>query len=175
MSNEVKDAKKEVKIDPAYQGYVFLGWASGLFELKSGEKRPYHNMYGGLLLAHGQSHNENVQGGSKVRVHPASQPVRVSAPFVGFGLLRKLHAGGRKDGLLPGAKVPLHQPPGSRLDPAPAAGDAEALRILLVSLPEAHAPLPLPVREEDGQVVPRSRLFPDLQTLRVEAGIMPCS
>lgn len=65
MSNEVKEAKKEVKIDPAYQGYVFLGWASGLFELKSGEKRPYHNMYGGLLLAHGQSHNENVQGGSK--------------------------------------------------------------------------------------------------------------
>ena len=49
MSNEVKteanEAKKEVKIDPAYQGYVFLGWASGLFELKSGEKRPYHNMY----------------------------------------------------------------------------------------------------------------------------------
>ena len=45
MSNEVKteanEAKKEVKIDPAYQGYVFLGWASGLFELKSGEKRPY--------------------------------------------------------------------------------------------------------------------------------------
>ncbi len=49
MSNEVKteveEAKKEVKIDPAYQGYVFLGWASGLFEPKSGEKRPYHNMY----------------------------------------------------------------------------------------------------------------------------------
>ena len=49
MSNEVKteanEAKKEVKIDPAYQGYVFLGWASGLFELKNGEKRPYYNMY----------------------------------------------------------------------------------------------------------------------------------
>lgn len=46
MSNEEKsEAKKEMKIDPAYQGYVFLGWASGLFELKSGEKRPYYNMY----------------------------------------------------------------------------------------------------------------------------------
>lgn len=42
MSNEVK---KEMKIDPAYQGYVFLGWAFGLFELISGEKRPYYNMY----------------------------------------------------------------------------------------------------------------------------------
>ncbi|WP_297998960.1 hypothetical protein [uncultured Oscillibacter sp.] len=45
VKTEVKEAKKEVKIDPAYQGYVFLGWASGLFELKNGEKRPYHNMY----------------------------------------------------------------------------------------------------------------------------------
>lgn len=46
MSNEVKtEAKKEIKIDPAYQGYVFLGWASGMFEPKPGEKRPYHNMY----------------------------------------------------------------------------------------------------------------------------------
>lgn len=50
MSNEVKtetkiEAKKEASIDLAYQGYVFLGWASGLFELKNGEKRPYYNMY----------------------------------------------------------------------------------------------------------------------------------
>lgn len=46
MSNEVKtEAKKEIKIDPAYQGYVFLGWASGIFEPKPGEKRAYHNMY----------------------------------------------------------------------------------------------------------------------------------
>ena len=44
MSNEVKsEAKKEIKIDPAYQGYVFLGWAAGLFEAKTQtgtEKRP---------------------------------------------------------------------------------------------------------------------------------------
>ena len=49
MSNEVKsEVKKEMKIDPAYRGYVFLGWASGLFdaETKTGtEKRPYYNMY----------------------------------------------------------------------------------------------------------------------------------
>ena len=46
MSNEVKsEAKKEIKIDPAYQGYVFLGWASGLFKLDNGEKRSYYNMY----------------------------------------------------------------------------------------------------------------------------------
>ena len=49
MSNEVKsEAKKEMKIAPAYQGYVFLGWAAGLFEAKTQtgtEKRPYYNMY----------------------------------------------------------------------------------------------------------------------------------
>ena len=49
MSNEVKsEAKKEIKIDPAYQGYVFLGWAAGLFEATTQtgtEKRPYYNMY----------------------------------------------------------------------------------------------------------------------------------
>ncbi len=49
MSNEVKsEVKKEMKIDPAYRGYVFLGWASGLFDAatKTGtEKRPYYNMY----------------------------------------------------------------------------------------------------------------------------------
>lgn len=49
MSNEVKsEAKKEIKIDPAYQGYVFLGWAAGLVEAKTQtgtEKRPYYNMY----------------------------------------------------------------------------------------------------------------------------------
>ena len=46
MSNEVKtEATKEIKFDPAYQGYVFLGWASGVFKLDSGEKRSYYNMY----------------------------------------------------------------------------------------------------------------------------------
>lgn len=42
------EAKKEIKIDPAYQGYVFLGWAAGLFEAKTRtgtEMRPYYNMY----------------------------------------------------------------------------------------------------------------------------------
>ena len=45
MSNEVKAELKGVQIDPAYQGYVFLGWASGQFEARNGEKHPYHNMY----------------------------------------------------------------------------------------------------------------------------------
>lgn len=46
MSNEAKsEVKEEVSIDLTYQGYVFLGWASGMFEPKPGEKRPYHNMY----------------------------------------------------------------------------------------------------------------------------------
>lgn len=46
MSNEAKtEMQKEMRIDPAYQGYVFLGWASGLFEAQNGQKRPYHNMY----------------------------------------------------------------------------------------------------------------------------------
>lgn len=49
MSDEAKAAvKKEIKIDPAYRGYVFLGWAAGLFEAKTRtgtEMRPYYNMY----------------------------------------------------------------------------------------------------------------------------------
>lgn len=45
VKTEVKEEKKEIKIDLAYQGYVFLGWASGIFEPKPGEKRPYYNMY----------------------------------------------------------------------------------------------------------------------------------
>ena len=47
MSNEVKtEAKREKKIDPEYQGYVFLGWASGMFKPDgSNDKRPYHNMF----------------------------------------------------------------------------------------------------------------------------------
>ena len=50
MSNEVKtetkiEAKKEASIDLAYQGYVFLGWAASMFELKDGSKRPYYNMF----------------------------------------------------------------------------------------------------------------------------------
>ena len=35
----------EFIIDPSYAGYVFLGWAEGLFETDGGEKRPYYNMY----------------------------------------------------------------------------------------------------------------------------------
>ena len=46
MSNEVKtEAKKEMKIDLEYQGYVFLGWASGMFEANNGWRLPYHNMF----------------------------------------------------------------------------------------------------------------------------------
>lgn len=46
MGNEGKAGlKKSIEIDPAYQGYVFLGWASGLFESRAGEMHPYHNMY----------------------------------------------------------------------------------------------------------------------------------
>nr|WP_325180625.1 hypothetical protein [uncultured Oscillibacter sp.] len=47
MSNEVKsEVKQGKKIDLEYQGYVFLGWASGMFQPDNGkEKRPYHNMY----------------------------------------------------------------------------------------------------------------------------------
>ena len=93
MSNEVKteanEAKKEVKIDPAYQGYVFLGWASGLFELKSGEKRPYHNicettLYNWIyrgdifmnvteedLLYKGERRNEGRKAGDNNRARPA--------------------------------------------------------------------------------------------------------
>ncbi len=36
---------KELELDTAYQGYVFLGWASGMFETKDGRKLPYHNMF----------------------------------------------------------------------------------------------------------------------------------
>lgn len=35
-------------VDPAYAGYVFVGWAKGRFEAdtpKGKEKRPYYNMY----------------------------------------------------------------------------------------------------------------------------------
>lgn len=46
MSNETKsEAKKEIGIDLTYRGYVFLGWASGMFELKNGEKRPYYALW----------------------------------------------------------------------------------------------------------------------------------
>ena len=46
MSNEVKaEVKKEKKLDFEYQGYVFLGWASGMFETDNGRRLPYHNMF----------------------------------------------------------------------------------------------------------------------------------
>ena len=32
-------------VDTQYQGYVFLGWATGQFEGKDGKKQPYHNMF----------------------------------------------------------------------------------------------------------------------------------
>ena len=37
---------EEFIVDTGYPGYVFLGWAKGQFEPKSGgDKRPYYNMY----------------------------------------------------------------------------------------------------------------------------------
>lgn len=39
---------KEIIIDPAYTGYVYMGNAHGLFEPRNsenGEKQPYFNMY----------------------------------------------------------------------------------------------------------------------------------
>lgn len=36
---------KEFTVSTDYEGYVFLGWASGMFETEKGEKMPYHNMY----------------------------------------------------------------------------------------------------------------------------------
>lgn len=36
---------KEFTVSTEYEGYVFLGWASGMFETEQGEKRPYFNMY----------------------------------------------------------------------------------------------------------------------------------
>lgn len=38
-------SKKEFTVDTEYQGYVFLGWASGTFEPKGGRKIPYYNMF----------------------------------------------------------------------------------------------------------------------------------
>ncbi len=35
----------KLELDTGYQGYVFLGWASGLFETKGGEKVSYYNMF----------------------------------------------------------------------------------------------------------------------------------
>ena len=32
-------------IEAGYEGYVFVGWASGMFETDKGEKMPYHNIY----------------------------------------------------------------------------------------------------------------------------------
>lgn len=32
-------------VDGDYNGFVFVGWASGLFEIEPGRKQPYFNMY----------------------------------------------------------------------------------------------------------------------------------
>lgn len=47
MSDGTKtnEIRKNFTVNTDYQGYVFLGWASGLFEAKDGKKRPYHNMF----------------------------------------------------------------------------------------------------------------------------------
>ncbi len=36
---------KKLEVDTAYQGYVFLGWASGMFEAAKDRKLPYYNMF----------------------------------------------------------------------------------------------------------------------------------
>ena len=36
---------KEFIVDSEYQGYVFVGWAAGMFQAENGEQRPYANMY----------------------------------------------------------------------------------------------------------------------------------
>lgn len=36
---------KEFIVEGGYEGYVFVGWASGQFDTEQGEKRPYYNMY----------------------------------------------------------------------------------------------------------------------------------
>ncbi len=35
----------EFIVESGYDGYVFVGWASGQFETETGEKRPYYTMY----------------------------------------------------------------------------------------------------------------------------------
>lgn len=52
MSNETKtnetktnEIKKNFTVNTDYQGYVFLGWASGRFETDSGRMMPYYNMF----------------------------------------------------------------------------------------------------------------------------------
>lgn len=37
--------KTGFEVSMEYQGYVFVGWAAGLFETKQGEKQPYAQMY----------------------------------------------------------------------------------------------------------------------------------
>lgn len=32
-------------VDGGYPGYVFVGWAAGMFEPEPGKKQPYNNMY----------------------------------------------------------------------------------------------------------------------------------
>jgi len=38
---------RKAELDTAYQGYVFLGWASGMFQPdpRQDRKLPYHNMF----------------------------------------------------------------------------------------------------------------------------------
>ena len=37
--------EKEFTVSTSYPGYVFLGWAQGLFETKDSKKMPYYNMF----------------------------------------------------------------------------------------------------------------------------------
>ena len=37
--------EQEFTVSTSYPGYVFLGWAKGLFETKDGRKVPYYNMF----------------------------------------------------------------------------------------------------------------------------------
>lgn len=43
--NKTNEIKKEFTVDMQREGYVFLGWASGMFEARDGRKHPYHNMF----------------------------------------------------------------------------------------------------------------------------------
>lgn len=43
--NKTQEVKKEFTVNTEYQGYVFLGWASGMFETNTGRRLPYYNMF----------------------------------------------------------------------------------------------------------------------------------
>lgn len=44
MSKDIKEVS-EFKVDTSYRGYVFLGWAQGIFETDRGRRMPYYNMF----------------------------------------------------------------------------------------------------------------------------------